>query len=151
MMKPRLLMIAAVSLLIGACNRQAPAPAAPKTDLDKFQGTWYLVMAMQDGKSLSEDKVKQTTIVFKGDTFRFPDSAEVRHEQGGNDQARRKRKHQRRWTPPRPRKKSCSASTHWMRAAIRYVSLRPASHVPPLWVPSPGSGYILQVWPRQKK
>ncbi len=47
-MKARLLMIAAVGLLIGACNRQAPAPAAPKTDLDRFQGTWYLVMAMQE-------------------------------------------------------------------------------------------------------
>ncbi len=75
-MKARLLMIAAVGLLMAACNRQAPAPAAPKTDLDRFQGTWYLVMAMQDGKALPEDKVKQTTIVFKGDTFRFPGSAE---------------------------------------------------------------------------
>src|SRR5512138_3447783 len=76
MMKARLLTIAAVGLLIGACNRQAPAPAAPKTDLDRFQGTWYLLMAMQDGNPLPEDKVKQTTIVFKGDTFRFPGSAE---------------------------------------------------------------------------
>ncbi|PYL57846.1 MAG: hypothetical protein DMF31_10095, partial [Verrucomicrobia bacterium] len=62
-------MIATVGLLIGACNRQA---SAPKTDLDRFQGIWYLVMAMQDGKALPEDKVKETTIVFKGDTFRFP-------------------------------------------------------------------------------
>jgi uncharacterized protein (TIGR03067 family) len=76
MMKARLLMIAAAGLLIGACNRQASAPAAPKTDLDRFQGTWYLVKAMQDGKSLPEDKVKQTTIVFKGDTFRYPGSVE---------------------------------------------------------------------------
>src|SRR5207244_7192837 len=75
-MKARLLMIAAVGLLIGACNRQQPAPAAPKTDLDRFQGTWYLVSATQDGKSLPEDKVKQTTIVFKSDTFRFPGSAD---------------------------------------------------------------------------
>jgi hypothetical protein len=32
MMTVRLLMIAALGLLIGACNRQEPAPAAPKTD-----------------------------------------------------------------------------------------------------------------------
>src|SRR5438067_6521470 len=60
-MKTRLLMIAALGLLLAACNRQAP-PAAPKTDLDRFQGTWYLVMAMQDGKALPDDKVKETTI-----------------------------------------------------------------------------------------
>ncbi len=82
-MKARLLMIAAVGLLIGACNRQAQAPAAPKTDLDRFQGTWYLVMAMQDGKALPEDKVKETTIVFKGDTFRFPGSAEYATSMSG--------------------------------------------------------------------
>jgi len=81
MMKARLLMIVAVSLLIGACNRQAPAP--PKTDLDGFQGTWYLVMAMQDGNTLPKDKVKQTTIVFKGDTFRFPGSAEYATSKSG--------------------------------------------------------------------
>src|ERR1700687_6227114 len=67
-MKTQFLMIAAVGLLMAACNRQAPTPKTPKTDLDRFQGTWYLVMAMQDGKALDQDKVKQTTIVFKGDT-----------------------------------------------------------------------------------
>ena len=76
MMKTRLLMIAAVGLLQSACNRQAPTPQTPKTDLDRFQGTWSLVSAMQDGNALPEDKVKQTTIVFKGDTFRFLGSAE---------------------------------------------------------------------------
>ena len=88
-MKMPLFMIAALGLLMAACNRQAAAPAAPKTDLDRFQGTWYLVMAMQDGKILPEDKVKQTTIVFKGDTFRLPRVGGVRHEQVGDDQARR--------------------------------------------------------------
>src|SRR6476659_7129052 len=83
MMKARLLMIAAVGLVITACNRQAPAPATPKTDLDRFQGTWYLVMAMQDGKTLPEDKVKQTTIVFKDDTFLFPGSAEYATSNSG--------------------------------------------------------------------
>src|ERR1700752_3533618 len=71
-MKIRLLIIPAVGLLLAACNRQASQPSAPKTDLDRFQGTWYLVLAMKDGKPLPEDQVKQTTIMFKGDQFRFP-------------------------------------------------------------------------------
>src|SRR6476646_10002981 len=75
-MKTQLLMIATLSLLLAACNRQASAPETPKTDLDRFQGTWNLVSAAQDGKALDQDKVNQTTIVFKGDTFRFPGSAE---------------------------------------------------------------------------
>ena len=82
-MKTRSLMIAALGLLLAACNRRAAAPAAPKTDLDGFQGTWYLVVAMQDGKALPEDKVKQTTIVFKGDTFSFPGSAEYATSKAG--------------------------------------------------------------------
>src|SRR5207244_6189694 len=78
----RLLMIAALGVLLAACNRQAPPPT-PKTDLDRLQGTWNLVSAMQDGKALPEDKVKQTTIVFKGDTFRFPGSAEYATSKAG--------------------------------------------------------------------
>src|SRR5437867_8628474 len=49
-----------------------------------------------------------------------------------------KRKRQRRWTLPRRRKKSCSASTRWTRAVTKCASRRPASHVPPLWVPALG-------------
>src|SRR5215813_4852306 len=45
-------------------------------DLDKMQGTWNLVSAMEDGKALPEDEVKQTTIVVKGNNFYFPGLAE---------------------------------------------------------------------------
>src|ERR1041384_8048456 len=82
-MKTKLLVISGLGLLLVACNRQQPAAAAPKTDLDRFQGTWYLVAAVQDGNVLSEDKVKQTTIVFKGDTFRFPGLAEYATSKAG--------------------------------------------------------------------
>jgi uncharacterized protein (TIGR03067 family) len=49
-----------------------PEDSATKRDLEGLQGTWSLVSAMEDGKSLAEDKVKQTTIVIKDDTFDFP-------------------------------------------------------------------------------
>src|SRR6266436_14075 len=80
-MKAQLLIIAALGLLFVAWKRQEPA--APKTDLDRLQATWNLVSAMQDGKALPADKVKQTTIVFKGDTFRFPGSAEYANSRAG--------------------------------------------------------------------
>ena len=49
-----------------------PENSATKKDLEGLQGTWSLLSAMEDGKSLAEDKVKQTTIVIKDDTFHFP-------------------------------------------------------------------------------
>src|SRR6058998_2221267 len=46
--------------------------SAPKKDLEVLQGTWRLISAMEDGKSLTEDKVKQTTIVIKDDATKKP-------------------------------------------------------------------------------
>jgi uncharacterized protein (TIGR03067 family) len=45
-------------------------------DLDVMQGTWNLASAMEDGKALPEDEVKQTTIVIKDNSFHFPGLAE---------------------------------------------------------------------------
>src|SRR5262245_32708185 len=60
-----------------------PAPAAQdsyevlvKKELARLQGTWLLVSTTQDGKPLPEEKVKKTTLVFTGDRFKFPGSAE---------------------------------------------------------------------------
>ena len=149
-MKARLLMIAAVGLLIGACNRQAPAPAAPKTDLDRFQGTWYLVSAMEDGNVLPQDKVKQETIVFKGDTFRFPGSAKDATSKAGTFKLDETK------TP----KEIDSSSTDKVVMLGIYrmddngykICFAPAGKPRPTNMGSaPGSAYILQVWSRQKR
>src|SRR5690242_399118 len=79
-MKARLLMIPAVALLLAANNPQDPTS---RSDLDGLQGTWKLVSAMRDGKALSDETVKKTTIVFKGDTFRFPGSADYATSRAG--------------------------------------------------------------------
>jgi len=71
-MKTILLTFVTLALSLPVNNIQA----GDQQDLKKFQGTWKLVSATRDGKALAEDKVKQTTIVFKGDTFRFPELAE---------------------------------------------------------------------------
>src|SRR5205823_6832459 len=54
-----------------------------EADLEKLQGTWTLVSAMRDGKPLPEAEVKRTTIVFRGDRFRFPREAEYATSQRG--------------------------------------------------------------------
>jgi uncharacterized protein (TIGR03067 family) len=147
--KARLLIIAAVGLLIGACNRQTPAPAAPKTDLDRFQGTWYLVVAMQDGKTLPQEKVKQTTIVFKGDTFRFPGSAEYATSKSGTIKLDETK------TPKEmdaiSTEKEVMLGIYALEEGGYKVCFAPAGKPRPTAMSSaPGSGYILQAWERQK-
>ena len=149
-MKARLLIIAAFGLLLAACNRQEPAPAAPKTDSDRFQGTWYLVMAMQDGKALPDDKVKETTIVFKGDTFRFPGSAEYATSKEGTIKLDENK------TPkemdPISTEKETMLGIYALEENGYKVCFAPAGKPRPTEFSSaPGSGYILQSWGRQNK
>jgi uncharacterized protein (TIGR03067 family) len=149
-MKARLSMIAAVGLLIGACNRQAQAPAAPKTDLDRFQGTWYLVSAMEDGNVLPQDKVKQTTIVIKGDTFRFPGSTEDATSKAGTIKLDETK------TPKEidtiSTEKEVMLGIYRMEENGYKVCFAPAGKPRPTAMgSSPGSGYILQSWQRRNK
>ena len=69
-------MIAALGLLLVACNRQAAPPPSPKTDLERLQGTWYLDSAMKGGNVLPKDVARETSIVFKGNKFSFPGPAD---------------------------------------------------------------------------
>jgi len=149
-MKMQLLVISGLVLLLVACNRQQPAAAAPKTDLDRFQGTWYLIAAVEDGKVLPQDKVKQETIVFKGDTFRFPGSAEDATSKSGTFKLDETK------TP----KEIDSISTDKVVMLGIYrmddngykICFAPPGKPRPTDIRSePGSGYILQSWGREKK
>ena len=148
-MKARLLMIAALGLLLGACNRQATAKT-PKTDLDRLQGTWYLASGMQDGKALLEDKVKQTTIVFKGDTFRFPGSAEYATSRAGTIKLDETK------TPKEmdaiSTEKEVMLGIYALEENGYKVCFAPAGKPRPTeFTSTSGSGQILQVWQRQNR
>jgi uncharacterized protein (TIGR03067 family) len=117
--------------------------------LDRLQGTWYLVSATQDGKSLPEDKVKQTTIAFKGDTFRFPGSAEYATSKEGTIKLDENK------TPKEMDAISTEKETMLGIYALEEngykVCFAPAGKPRPTELGStPGSGYILQSWARQK-
>jgi uncharacterized protein (TIGR03067 family) len=149
-MKTRLLMIAFLGLLAAACHRQAQAPAPPKTDLDRLQGTWNLIMAMQDGKALPEDKVKQTTIVFKGDTFRFPGSAEYATSKAGTiklDESKNPKEMDAISTD-----KEVMLGIYRLEQNGYKVCFAPAGKPRPTeFTSKPENGYILQSWERQNK
>lgn len=149
-MKARFLMITALVLSVGACNRQASAPAKPKTDLDRFQGTWYCVAAVKDGNVLPEDKVKQMTIVIKGDTFQFPGLAMDDTSKEGTIKLDENK------TPKEI--DAISPTKEVMPGIYRMddngykVCFAPVGKPRPTDIRSePGSGYILQSWARQPK
>jgi len=147
-MKTQFLMIAAVGLLLAACSRQTPPPA-PKTDLDRLQGTWNLVAAFQDGKPLPADKVKQTTIVFKGDTFRFPGSAEYATSKEGTIKLDENKT---------PKEMDAISTEKEVMFGIYRVEengykvcfAQAGKPRPTEFSSTAGSGYILQSWQRQK-
>jgi uncharacterized protein (TIGR03067 family) len=118
-------------------------------DLDVMQGTWNLVSAMEDGKALPEDHAKQTTIVVKGNTFRFPGLAEDATAREGTFKLD---------TTKNP-KEMDSISTE-EEVSLGIYELEPDSYKicfappgkprPTRFNSEPGSGQILQVWQRQK-
>ena len=142
----RLLMIAVLGLLLGAANPQDPASAK---DLEGLQGTWKLVSAMQDGKALPDDKVKKTTIVFKHDTFQFPELAEYATSRSGTIKldARKKPKHM----DAISTNKEVMLGIYELGGDSYKVCFAPAGKPRPSeFASNPGSGYILQVWEQKK-
>jgi uncharacterized protein (TIGR03067 family) len=105
-------------------------------DLDLMQGTWNLVSAMENGKALPENEVKQTTIVVKGNTFRFPGLAEDATARAGTfklDATKNPRE-----MDSTSDEKEVSLGIYELESdSYKIVSLRRASRVPPNSVPSP--------------
>jgi uncharacterized protein (TIGR03067 family) len=147
----QLVVISGLGLLFVACNRQQPAAAAPKTDLDRFQGTWNLVAAVKDGAVLPEDKVKATTIVFKVDTFRL--SASGQADYGFSTEGTIKLDENK--TPKEidtiSTEKEVMLGIYRMDDNGYKVCFAPAGKPRPTDLRSePGSGNILQSWARQQ-
>ena len=127
-----------------------PQATAPKTDLERFQGTWQLVSATQDGNVLPQDKVKQTTIVFKGDTFRFPGLAEYATSKAGTiklDETKTPKEMDAISTD-----KEVMLGIYVLETNGYKVCFAPAGKPRPTqFASTPGSGQILQSWERQNK
>lgn len=135
-------------MLLAGCNQKAPSE--PKTDLDRLQGTWNLASATEDGNPLPPDKVKQTTIVFKGDTFLFPGAAEDATSRAGTIKLDETKT---------PKEIDATSTTKEVMLGIYVVQengykvcFAPAGKPRPTEFNStPGSGLILQSWERQNK
>ncbi len=145
--KAQFLIIASISVSLAADNPQDPAS---KKDLNGLQGTWKLVSAMKDGEALPEDKVKNTSIVIKGDTFVFPESAEYATSKEGTIKLDATKK---------PKQMDATSNREKVMLGIykldgdRYkVCFAPTGKPRPSeFASKPGSGNLLQVWKRKKE
>ena len=145
--KAQFLIVAAIGVSLATDNSLDPAS---KKDLDGLQGTWKLVSAMRDGEALPKDKVKQTTIVIKDDTFLFPDLAEYATSKEGTIKLDARKK---------PKQMDATSTEKQVMLGIyeldgdRYkVSFAPTGKPRPSELASkPGTGNLLQIWRRKKK
>ncbi len=64
-MRRRALLILTAALLAAADK----PPDDVKKDLEKMQGTWVMTVLEIDGKLVPEEKLKDTTLVIKGDKY----------------------------------------------------------------------------------
>lgn len=127
-----------------------PEDSTSKKDLDGMQGTWNLVSAMQDGKALPGDEVKQTTIVVSGDTFRFPGLANDATSRAGTFKLDATKKPKQMDTTSA--EKEVMLGIYALDENSYKVCFAPVGKPRPSEFGStPGSGQILQVWERQNK
>ena len=125
-----------------------PKDSATKKDLERLQRTWRLLSAMEDGKSLAEDKVKQTTIVIKDDTFRFPQLAEDATSKAGTFKLDATKKPKQMDTVST--EKEVMLGIYELEGDSYKVCFAPVGKPRPSeFTSKSGSGNILQVWERQ--
>ena len=145
--KPQFLIIAAIGVSLAVDTPQDPAS---KKDLDGLQGSWKLVSAMRDGEALPKDKAKKTTIVIKDDTFLFPDLAEYATSKEGTIKLDATTKPKQ--MDATSTEKEVMLGIYELERDSYKVCFAPAGKPRPTdFSSSPGSGYILQSWERQKK
>jgi uncharacterized protein (TIGR03067 family) len=69
-----LALLAAAAMLVASCvtpvEPTKPKRQAVDEELDRLAGTWVLVGGYLDGKPVSEEDVKKSTITWTGDTIR---------------------------------------------------------------------------------
>ena len=122
--------------------------SATKKDLEWLQGTWRLISATEDGKSLAEDKVNQTTIVIKDDTFRFPQLAEDATSKVGTIKLDATKKPKQMDTVST--EKEVMLGIYDLEGDDYKVCFAPVGKPRPSeFASKSGSGNILQVWKRQ--
>lgn len=151
-MTPRVLLLFTLGLLLAA---DEPKDEASKKDLQQLQGTWLLVSAERDGKKVSEDDVKNVTLVVSGNKFKFLKGAEVGTASEGTFKvdATKKPKTTESTADAGPDKGKKFLGIYEIESADlhKVCFAPPGKDRPTEFASKAGSGNILQVWKREKK
>jgi uncharacterized protein (TIGR03067 family) len=136
-------------LLIGADAKDDES----KKDVAKFQGTWQLVSGERDGKKFTEEEIKQSKLIIKGDTSRIPKGNVGTNQEGTFAlDASKKPKEIDSTTGTGPDKGKVWIGIYEVDADMLKVCFAPpGKERPKEFATKTGSGYILQVWKREKK
>ena len=136
-------------LLIAADAKEDEA----KKDLAKLQGTWTLVSGERDGKKFTQEEIKQSKLIVKGNTWRIPKSNVGTSQEGTFTLDPTKKP---KWTDSTtgsgPDKGKTWKGIYELEGDTQKVCLAPpGKDRPKEFTSKAGSGYIVQVWKREKK
>jgi uncharacterized protein (TIGR03067 family) len=139
--------VLSVGVLVAADTEDA------KKELAKLQGTWLLVSGERDGKPFTEEQVKTTKLIVKGNTFRIPKTEVGTAEEGSFTIDPSK-------TPKETDSTTSSGADKgkiWLGIYELDGDMHKVCFAPPgkdrpkEFSSKAGSGHILQLWKREKK
>lgn len=138
----------AVGVLIAAAAREDA-----KKDLDKMQGTWLLVSGERDGTKFTDEEIKQTRLIIRGETFSIPKSSVGTSQEGTfTIDPSKKPKQMDSTQGGGPDKGKTWLGIYEVDDSTQKVCFSPPGKDRPKEFSSkPGSGQLLQVWKRAKK
>jgi uncharacterized protein (TIGR03067 family) len=141
------LIVFSVALLIAADSKDAA-----KNDLEMFQGKWVLASAERDGKKTPVEDVKKIKLTIQRNNFTLYRDSVVVSEGTMTLDATKKPKQLDEVATAGPNKgKVFQAIYEIDDEQHRICFAAPDKPRPTEFASTPGSGYLLQVWKREKK
>jgi uncharacterized protein (TIGR03067 family) len=124
-----------------------------KSELEKLQGTWHLVSGVRDGKKFTDEEVKNSKLIVKGNRFRIPKSDVGTSQEGTfTIDPSKKPKETDSTSDSGPDKGKIWKGIYTLEGDIHKVCFAPpGKERPKTFSSKAGSGIILQVWKREKK
>jgi uncharacterized protein (TIGR03067 family) len=144
----RLLLILTVGLLLAADANDDDA----KKDLEKFQGNWTLISAERDGKKTPQEEAKKLKLTIQGNKFVLQKDSVVISEGTFSLDPAKKPKEIDETITVGPNKGKVFLAIYEIDDQHHKICFAAAGKERPTAFSSkPGSGYLLQVWKRDRK
>jgi uncharacterized protein (TIGR03067 family) len=124
-----------------------------RKELKKLQGTWMLVSGARDGKKFTDEEIKQSRLIIKGNRFSIPKSDVGTGQEGTfTIDPGKTPKQMDATTGSGPDKGKTWLGIYELEGETYKVCFAPPGKDRPKEFSSkPGSGRLLQVWEREKK